>query len=150
MVDKVRINKTFTDLFDMILRSENDNLKDMGLKDLTVTELHLIEKLKDLQEKEPSVNPKMLMESLSITKGTLSIATTKLIKKNYIEKIVDSTDARKIYFTLKPKAEYAIELHQKWHDDLLLVAFKGMDQKEMEQVEVILNNIKNNLENIGL
>ncbi len=150
MVDKVRINKTFTDLFDMILRSENDNLKDMGLKDLTVTELHLIEKLKDLQEKEPSVNPKMLMESLSITKGTLSIATTKLIKKNYIEKIVDSTDARKIYFTLKPKAEYAIELHQKWHDDLLLVAFKGMDQTEMEQVEVILNNIKNNLENIGL
>ncbi len=150
MIDKIKINKTFTDLFDMILRSENDNLKNMGLKDLTVTELHLIEKIKELQEKEPSVKPKMLMESLGITKGTLSISTTKLIKKNYIEKIVDSTDARKIYFTLKPKAEYALDLHQKWHDNLVLVAFEGMSEKEMEQVEGILNNIKDNLENIGL
>ncbi len=150
MINKIEINKTFTDLFDLILKKENDNLKDMGLKDLTITELHLIEKVKELQETESSVKPKMLMEKLGITKGTLSISTTKLIKKNYIEKVIDSTDARKIYFTLKPKAEYALELHQKWHDDLVLVAFKGMSETEMEQVEIILNNIKNNLENIGL
>ncbi len=149
-MDRIKINKTFTDLFEMILRSENENLKDMGLKDLTVTELHLIENVREIQEKEGHVKPKMLMDALKITKGTLSISTTKLIKKNYIEKIVDSTDARKIYFILKPKAEYAMDLHQKWHDDLLRVAFEGMSQSEMEQVEVILNNIKNNFENIGL
>lgn len=150
MINKVEINKTFVDLFDLIVRKESENLKNMGLKDLTINELHLITKIKELQELGHMVKPKMLMDEIGITKGTLSISTTKLIKKNYIEKISDSTDARKIYFILKPKADYAIDLHEKWHQALVNAAFKGMDTKRMGEIEDLLNNIKDNLENIGL
>ncbi|MFV0287863.1 MAG: MarR family winged helix-turn-helix transcriptional regulator [Mycoplasmatales bacterium] len=142
---KKEINDSCIQIFDFVLQEEYSNLKNMGLKELTLNELHLLVKIKELKKLKAEVNPKDLTEQLNITKGTLSIYTTKLINKNYIERKFDLGDRRKINLILKPKAEYAIKLHDEWHEKFINIALQGLNNKEQEKVNIVLKNILNNL-----
>lgn len=140
-----KINNKFTQIFDLVLKEEHNNLKKMGLKELTLNELHLLVKINELHLAGIDVTPKVLMYALHVTKGTLSTSTSKLISKNYLEKKYDSNDGRKIIFKIKPKAKYAIDLHDKWHEDFVSRAMQDIPILEQENILITLENIYTNI-----
>ncbi len=140
MGTKENISTHFEKIFNKILKDEEETLKNQGLKELTLNELHLLVKIDDLS-KQGQFEIKDLIDELNLTKGTVSTSINRLVNKNYIIKEHDVFDKRKIILKLKPKAQYAIKLHRDWHHLLVQKALNGLSQKESEVLLLALKNI---------
>jgi DNA-binding MarR family transcriptional regulator len=72
----------------------------------------------------------MLAKQLVITKGSLSVAVSTLIKKGYLIKQQDINDKRIYHLKLQPAAQQALNLHQKFQEEVVgyLVKQFNLDQ----------------------
>ncbi len=135
------IDVLFSDVFDIILALEENNLKTHGLNGVTIKELHLIHKIDVLTKKNKIADPKTLIKELSITKGTLSVATTRLIKKNLIKKIEIDGDKRKVGYLLTENSLPLITLHDNWHEKLVNHVVNNIDEVEAKALHSALSKI---------
>lgn len=148
MIFNQEINKLFIEVFENILHEESNNIKELGLNKITLNEIHVLAKIRDLQQKKEKVIPKDLLKILNITKGTLSVVITRLEKKGYLEKRKNMTDRRSFSLELNKEAKEALDKHDKWHDLLVKVALKNLDLEEKKILKKILQTIKDNMEDI--
>lgn len=132
----------FSEVFDIIVNQEEANLKEKGLTNVTLKELHLICKIDDLNKRGLVADPKRLLKELRITKGTLSVATTRLTNKELLKKIQIGGDKRRIAFEVTDKSDFIIDLHHKWHHRLIQVATHAMSEQEAIALNKALKNIK--------
>ncbi len=138
------LDQEFVEVFDLILDDEERYLKQLGVN-LTLKEVHLLAKIDLLSKQKQLVYPKDLIESLNITKGTLSIATTKLIKKNYVIKNNVLNDKRKIHFSLADEAIDVVKKHNKWHEQLINNVVSEIDENQAKALYETLKIINKNL-----
>lgn len=137
----------FIELIELVLDSELDNLKRHGIIDLTFNELHILLKINNTIERDQIPTPNNLQDELKLTKSTLSTITNKLIKKKYLIKEKSIYDNRRIYFILKEKARYAIDIHNSWMKEVFSGEVENLDEKEKKNFFIILKLLKYNLEN---
>ena len=83
------LNELLVDLFNYILLIEEKNLRDQGVK-LSMTEVHILEAI----EKSESNMMSAIAKRLMVTQGTLTVSTSKLVKKGYVERVKDERDKR--------------------------------------------------------
>lgn len=83
------LNELLVDLFNYILLIEEKNLRDQGVK-LSMTEVHILEAI----EKSESNMMSAIAKRLMVTQGTLTVSTSKLVKKGYVERVRDERDKR--------------------------------------------------------
>ena len=76
------LNELLVDLFNYILLIEEKNLRDQGVK-LSMTEVHILEAI----EKSESNMMSAIAKRLMVTQGTLTVSTSKLVKKGYVERV---------------------------------------------------------------
>ena len=81
------LNELLVDLFNHILLIEEKNLRDHGVT-LSMTEVHILENIEKSESKMMSAIAKRLM----VTQGTLTVSTSKLVKKGYVERLKNEKD----------------------------------------------------------
>ncbi len=142
MTDKKRteLNNIFVKVFNHILSWEEQSFKEMGISEITLRELHVIEAVYSLQE---SASNKMseIAKYLAITPGSLTTAVNCLVKKGYLERQQSSADRRIVYIIPTPKAQNVNEMHQRFHQAMIKEITTGIDDKDINIVINILNNL---------
>ncbi len=146
MTDKQRdeLNCLFVKVFNQILSWEEQSFKDMGIPEITLRELHVIEAVYSLIESE---NNRMseIAKYLAITPGSLTTAVNCLVKKGYLERKQSETDRRIVYIVPTKPAQKVNEIHQKIHQNMIEKITQGIEDKDINAVLGILTNLNNTL-----
>lgn len=131
------INLLLVELFNDVLKIEEQSLKDGPISDLSITEIHTLEAIGMYDEKTMSE----VAQNLKITVGTLTTAINKLIKKGYVERKRIEEDRRVVLIKLTKKGKLAYRLHDKFHKDMVNTAIEGLREEEEEVLISALNSI---------
>lgn len=117
------INELFVDLFNNILLLEGRYLKKMGINDLSISEMHILEAI---GRKE---NPAMgdVAQQVLLTNGTVTTAVKRLEEKGYAERRKDDQDRRVIQVRLSDKERQDEAAHGQFHQMLLNEVCRSTD-----------------------
>jgi len=130
-------------MFNNILDIEKNCVCRGDFKDLSITEMHIIENIGVDRERTMSDTAK----DLRITSGTLTIAINNLIKKGYVERQRSEEDRRVVYIKLTGKGVEAYRFHENFHVDLVFSAIQDLDEKQQLLLIDVLSNIDRHFKN---
>ncbi len=130
------LNELLVDLFNFILLIEEKNLQDQGVK-LSMTEVHILEAV----EKSPSNMMSAIAKRLMVTQGTLTVSTTKLVKKGYLERCKDEIDKRIVRLVLTDKAKTVLKTHNDFHEKMIDRLLNELDVDEEQELILSLRNL---------
>lgn len=133
------INEILVRLFHNILDIEEKYVCRGDFKNLTITEMHIIENIGIGVERNMSDTAR----DLGITSGTLTTAINNLIKKGYVERRRSNTDRRVVKIKLTKNGEDAFKLHESFHEDMVFSAVEGLSEEQMLLLADSLKNIEN-------
>lgn len=136
-MDDIRrtLNELLVDLFNHILLVEEKNLHDHGI-DISMTEVHILEAI----EKSESNMMTAIAKKLMVTQGTLSVSTSKLVKKGYVERVKDESDKRIVRLVLTKKATHVLEAHDTFHEEMIEKLLNELElEKELELIQSLRN-----------
>lgn len=137
------INNILVSMFNNILDIEENCVCRGDFKDLSITEMHIIENIGVDRERTMSDTAK----DLRITSGTLTIAINNLIKKGYVERQRSEEDRRVVYIKLTEKGVEAYRFHESFHVDLVFSAIQDLDEKRQLLLIDVLTNIDRHFKN---
>ncbi len=129
------LNELLVDLFNYILLIEEKNLRDQGVK-LSMTEVHILEAI----EKSESNMMSAIAKRLMVTQGTLTVSTSKLVKKGYVERVKDERDKRIVRLKLTEKAVRILDIHNRFHEEMIERLLNELElDKEVELIQSLRN-----------
>ncbi|MCR0590496.1 MarR family transcriptional regulator [[Clostridium] innocuum] len=129
------LNELLVDLFNYILLIEEKNLRDQGVK-LSMTEVHILEAI----EKSESNMMSAIAKRLMVTQGTLTVSTSKLVKKGYVERVKDERDKRIVRLKLTEKAVSILAIHNRFHEEMIERLLNELElDKEVELIQSLRN-----------
>lgn len=137
------INDILVSMFNNILDIEEDCVCRGDFKDLSITEMHIIENIGVDRERTMSDTAK----DLRITSGTLTIAINNLIKKGYVDRQRSEEDRRVVYIKLTNKGVEAYRFHENFHVDLVFSAIQDLDENQQLLLIDVLTNIDKHFKN---
>ena len=127
------LNELLVYLFNYILAIEEKNLRDQGV-DLSMTEVHILEAIQKSESNMMSALAKRLM----VTQGTLTVSTSKLVKR-----VKEEKDKRIVRLHLTDKASAVLEVHERFHEEMIDKALNELDvDKEQELIRSLKNIMK--------
>lgn len=129
------INELLVEVFNHILSIEGSKLKERGIT-ISMNEMHVLEAIK--KTKEPAMSN--IAKRLRVTVGTLTTSINRLVEKGYATRKREEEDKRKVIVSLTTKAEDALKIHDKFHDEMLDALFEDMN---LEEDEVLLQSLEN-------
>ncbi|ERJ12998.1 NADH dehydrogenase I subunit C-D protein [Haloplasma contractile SSD-17B] len=133
------LNELLVDLFNHILLLEERNLKNNDLKDLSMTEIHVIESIGKSDYKSMSEVAKRLM----ITVGTLTISVNRLVQKGYVSRQRSEKDRRVVLVDLTEKGQDAFEIHEDFHKKMIEKILKNT---KIAEDELLIGSLQNVIE----
>lgn len=129
------LNELLVDLFNYILLLEEKNLRDQGVL-LSMTEVHILENIQKSESNMMSAIAKRLM----VTQGTLTVSTSKLVKKGYVERLKDEKDKRVVRLQLTDKATEVLEEHDQFHEEMIEKLLNELElDKELQLIQSLRN-----------
>lgn len=133
-----QVNAFLVDIFGRINKIEQRALA-AGLDDeVTVAEIHILEKIGDMECARMSD----IARALNITLATLTIACERLEKKDMIERARAEADRRVVLVSLTPKGQAAYQYHRQFHNDLIDAALAGLTEEEQRVLSSTLKKIE--------
>ena len=81
-----------------------------------------------------------IAKRLMVTQGTLTVSTSKLVKKGYVERVKDEKDKRIVRLTLTDKAESVMLMHNQFHEAMIE---KLLNELELDKEEELIRSLKN-------
>ncbi|WP_326910599.1 MarR family winged helix-turn-helix transcriptional regulator [Sedimentibacter sp. MB31-C6] len=133
------LNEILVRLFANILDIEEKCLRRGEFKNLSISEMHVIESIGVDKDRTMSDTAK----DLRVTSGTLTTAVDNLVKKGYVERHRSDEDRRVVKIKLNEKGIKAFKSHEDFHKDLVLSALEELDKHEEEVLIETLTNIDN-------
>ena len=125
------LNSFLVDVFHSILRIEAQDLKATGYKDLSISEMHVIEAV-CLLDGQCKNNAKEIAESLVITPGSETTPINVLEKKGYLLRSPDPADRRRIRISATAEARKAEAAHRRIHEQMIEEVAKNLDPQELQ------------------
>ncbi|OWZ84084.1 MarR family winged helix-turn-helix transcriptional regulator [Natranaerobius trueperi] len=122
------LNELLVDTFNDILNIQQQVLQSKGLKNLSITEVHTIEKIGKKSKRTMS----QVASELGITIGTLSTSINHLVKKGYVERARSEEDRRIVYLKLTKKGIDAKRIHETFHKEMVQEAIIELSKEERE------------------
>lgn len=129
------LNELLVDLFNYILLVEEKNLRDHGVA-LSMTEVHILESI----EKSESNMMSAIAKRLMVTQGTLTVSTSKLEKKGYVNRLKDEKDKRIVRLVLTEKAREVLDEHTHFHEDMI---DKLLNEIELKKEQELIHSLRN-------
>ena len=109
------LNSVLVDLFNDILNIEERALITEEFKDISVTDMHIIEAI-----------------GIGVTMGTLTVGINGLVKKGYVIRKRGEKDRRIVYASLTDKGIAAYRHHENFHKDMIGHITKDLTKEEAE------------------
>ncbi|EGL35439.1 transcriptional regulator, MarR family [Parvimonas sp. oral taxon 110 str. F0139] len=135
------LNELLVDLFNFILYIQEKYMKEKGVP-LTMYEVHLLENVSKIENNTIG----NIADAMLVTKGTLSVNASRLIKKGYLTKYVDKDDRRVVRVEITDKARDVLKIHDEFHENLIDRALEDLNLSDNEVLnksfESILNYFK--------
>ncbi len=120
---RVLLNQLLKDMFYRILRLQEKSVSKSANDNLSRTEMHALENIQD----SPGATLTQIAEMLGVTKATVSVSVSRLVKKGYLVKTKVDEDKRKSELQLTEKGEECCKKHKQFHDMLIESILKEFD-----------------------
>lgn len=120
------LNNLLVILFNNILSIEEKALQTGDFKDLSISELHVIEAAR--LECPPTMT--RIANRLGVTVGTLTIAINNLVRKTYVKRVKDEHDRRIVNIELTDKGLAAFKHHETFHDEMIAFTIEALSDEE--------------------
>jgi len=133
------LNSILVNLFNDILNIEEKALITEEFKDISVTDMHIIEAVGVMEQRTMS----KIAKSLNVTMGTLTIGVNGLVKKGYVERNRSQKDRRIVYASLTVKGKAAYVHHMRFHKDMINSVINDVTEEEAEILTRTLKNLEN-------
>jgi len=134
MNKKEIINTLLVDLFNHILRIEEESLQKLGVK-LTMTEVHVLEAI-ELSENKTMTE---VANRLNITLGTLTTSINRLVRKNMVIKTRNKTDKRVYNLSLTNEALDVLKVHDQFHDEMIQAL---LDDLMIDEDDLLISSLE--------
>ncbi|MBP3284288.1 MAG: MarR family transcriptional regulator [Clostridia bacterium] len=133
----VNVNDFLVNTFRSILKVEEKVLKNEKCKNLSISELHLIEAI----GKKSAMTVTQIAEKLSITLPSVTAAINKLRLKGYVKKERSEEDRRTVWVTLTEAGKEVELVHEKFHNELVASIANSFDETEKENLLDIVKKL---------
>lgn len=137
-----KVNELLEQFYKSFYDIEANSLK-RGIKNLTTTELHVIEAIG-----VETITMNELSERLGITMGTATVAVNKLLEKSFIERNRSGSDRRKVFVSLTNIGIDALNYHNSFHKNIISEITKNLSEKELESFVEVFGKILKNTEKL--
>lgn len=126
MSDFDSINNFLVDIWSRINKIEERTLA-AGIGDnISLTEIHIIEKIAAEQPSRMSA----IAKSVGVTLATLTVACDKLESKGLIQRTRDTSDKRVVNISLTPRGEAIHAYHKQFHERMISAALSELSESE--------------------
>ena len=112
-----KLNSLLVDTFRSILKVEEKSIKSMGVADLSINELHMIEAVGKQGHSGASISG--IAQELGFTPPSVTIAVNKLAQKGYVEKLRGQSDGRVVIVQLTRKGVRMDRAHKYFHQQMI-------------------------------
>jgi DNA-binding MarR family transcriptional regulator len=131
------INKLIVEVFNDILRLEENTLRAGAFNDVSITEIHTVDAIGLYTQLTTSE----VAKKLKITAGTLTVAINNLVKKDYVKRIRSEDDRRVVKLGLTGKGRVLYRVHEKFHAEMIRESIAHLDGEEEEVLLNVLSNL---------
>lgn len=146
MSDYDAINHFLVDIWGRINKIEERSLT-AGLGDnISITEIHIIEKIGDQQPSRMST----VAKAVGITLATLTVACDKLENKGLITRSRNESDKRVVNVSLTPRGRTIYEYHKQFHERMISAALSDLSEDETTLLAESLQKLQSFFENQGM
>lgn len=121
------INDILVNLFNEILKLEEEAIITDEFKDITNNDMHIIEAVGLSGENTMSV----VAKKLGITAGSLTISVNSLVNKKYVIRQRNEEDRRVVFLKLTEKGKRAYEHHREYHRQMTEAVISRLDEAEV-------------------
>lgn len=132
------LNSILVNLFNDILNIEQKALITEEFKDISITDMHIIEAIGVMEQRTMS----KIAKSLNVTMGTLTIGVNGLVKKGYVERNRSQKDRRIVYASLTAKGKAAYVHHMRFHKEMINSVIDGITTEETEVLTRTLSKLE--------
>ncbi len=134
------INGFFVTAFNRILAWEDQSLRSIGKKDISVREMHIIEAVSILEGKKMNTMAN-IAKVLSVSPGSLTTAVNALVAKEYLVRWRSESDRRVVLVSPTEKGAKVNEMHKQFHDEMVDYVIKNVSENELDIVIVTLKKL---------
>ena len=127
------INGFFVTAFNRILAWEDQSLRSLGKKDISVREMHIIEAVSMLEGKKMNTMAN-IAKVLSVSPGSLTTAVNALVAKEYLVRWRSESDRRVVLVSPTEKGVEINERHKQFHDEMVDFVTSKVSEKELDVV----------------
>lgn len=121
------INDILINLFNEILKLEEEAIITDEFKDITNNDMHIIEAVGLSGENTMSV----VAKKLGITAGSLTTSVNSLVNKKYVTRQRSEEDRRVVFLKLTEKGKRAYEHHREYHRQMTEAVISRLDENEV-------------------
>lgn len=132
------INAFLVDVFNNVLHMEEASLAKNGCKNLSVSEMHVLE---TVQRGAGEETMSELAARLRVTASTLTVAVKTLEQKGYLVRQRASTDRRKVTVQLTQPALEALSQHAAFHEELVRQVCTELPPEELNALTQALERL---------
>lgn len=119
------LNQLLVRVFNQILNVEERYLKRLGVN-LSINDVHILECILE----DPDNTMTSIASVLMVTQGTLTTNVSKLIERGYVTRYQDENDRRKIHLSLTEKATPILEIHTRFHKEMMDSFLDDLDYED--------------------
>ena len=121
------INDILVNLFNEILKLEEEAIITDEFKDITNNDMHIIEAVGLSGENTMSV----VAKKLGITAGSLTTSVNSLVNKKYVIRQRSEEDRRVVFLKLTEKGKRAYEHHREYHRQMTEAVISRLEEAEV-------------------
>ena len=121
------INDILVNLFNEILKLEEEAIITDEFKDITNNDMHIIEAVGLSGENTMSV----VAKKLGITAGSLTTSVNSLVNKKYVIRQRSEEDRRVVFLKLTEKGKRAYKHHREYHRQMTEAVISRLDEAEV-------------------
>lgn len=133
------LNNFLVTVFNDILRLEETNLRTGSCKNLSVSELHVLEAIHKTGEFGAPMAE--IAERLGITASTLTTAVKTLESKGYLCREKDANDKRRTFVKTTQNALAPLQQHERFHTQLVQSAAQKLTAEEINTLCTALQGL---------
>lgn len=130
-----KINRFLVKVFNDVLRLEEQSISNGKHKNLSVSEVHVLETVQNAAEGE---SMRQMADRLHITAGTFTTAVKTLEQKGFLTRTKHPEDKRRVTIALAPSALEALATHEDFHARLVGTVSQHLSEVEMEDLAGML------------
>ncbi|MHC1749090.1 MAG: MarR family winged helix-turn-helix transcriptional regulator [Cellulosilyticaceae bacterium] len=130
------VNEILVELFNDILTIEKSALQSSPFKDLSITEMHVIEAV--------GLRPRTMTDvadQIGVTVGTLTTSMNRLVTKEYVTRDRSKEDRRFVEIELTHRGKLAYRIHEAFHAEMVKHMIEELSNEDYSVLVQSLMNL---------